>query len=65
MASFGKFVGKKAAKATWRHSLHGVASKAQRQPLGSATLLGIGIAVGAAAGFLAGKLTNSSSSSSE
>ncbi len=65
MDSFGKFLGKKAARATWRHSVHGMASKAQRQPLRSATLVGIGIAVGAAAGFLAAKLTNSSSSSSE
>ncbi len=61
MDSIGKFLGKKAAKATWRHSVHGVASKAQRQPLRSATLLGIGGVVGAAAGFVAGKLTSSTS----
>jgi hypothetical protein len=61
MDSFGKFLGKRAARATWRHSVHGMLSKAQRQPLRSATLLSIGGAVGAAAGFLAGKLTSSSS----
>jgi hypothetical protein len=65
MDSFGRFMGKKAAKATWRHSVHGMASKARRQPLRSGTLLGVGIGVGAAAGFLAAKLTNSSSSSSD
>jgi hypothetical protein len=62
MATLYKLLGKKAAMATWRHSVHGFASKAQRQPLRSATLLSVGGAVGAAAGFFAGKLTNSGSS---
>ena len=38
MANFGKTFQKKAAKATVRHSVHGVASKAQRKPLRSGTL---------------------------
>jgi len=57
MASFGKTVQKKAAKATVRHSVRGVASKAQRQPLRSTTLLSIGGLLGAAAGWLAGRKT--------
>lgn len=48
-------VGRKATKATWRHSLHGVASKAKRQPLRSTALLGLGGAVGAVAGWIAGR----------
>ena len=54
MAKVGRNVGKKAAKATVKHSARGVASKAQRKPLRSATLLGIGAVVGATAGWFAG-----------
>lgn len=50
-------LGKKATKATVRHSVRGVASKAQRKPLRSATLLGMGGVVGAAAGWAAGRKT--------
>lgn len=57
MTSFRSNMGKKAAKATVRHSVRGVASKAQRQPMRSATLVGIGSAVGATAGFFAGRKT--------
>ena len=50
---------KKATKATVRHSVHGFASKAQRQPLRSAGLLSaggvVGATVGATAGWLAGR----------
>ena len=55
MASFGKTIQKKAAKATVRHSVHGVASKAQRKPLRSGTLLSIGGLFGAVAGWFAGR----------
>jgi hypothetical protein len=55
MSKLRKTVGKRAAKATFRHSVHGVRAKAQRQPLRSATLLGAGGAIGAAAGWLAGR----------
>ena len=48
-------LGKKATKATVRHSVRGVASKAQRKPLRSATLLSVGGLFGAAAGWLAGR----------
>jgi hypothetical protein len=57
MASLSRTIGKKATKATVRHSVHGVASKAQRKPLRSATLLSVGGAFGAAAGWLAGRKT--------
>ncbi len=52
---FGKQLGRKAARVTLRHSWHGLVSKAQRQPLRSTTLLSIGGAVGAAAGWIAGR----------
>ena len=57
MASLTTTIGKKAAKATARHSVRGVKSKAQRQPLRSATLLSVGGLLGAAAGWLAGRKT--------
>jgi hypothetical protein len=61
MATLTRTLGKKATKATVRHSVHGVVAKAQRKPLRSATLLSlgglVGIAAGAAAGWLAGRKT--------
>jgi hypothetical protein len=53
----GKTIGRKAAKATVRHSVRGFASKAQRQPLRSATLLSAGGLLGVAAGWFAGRKT--------
>ncbi len=61
MPNLGKTVGKKAAKATVRHSVRGTASKAQRKPLRSITLLSIGGAVGATAGWFAGRSMQSQS----
>jgi hypothetical protein len=58
MSNITNFIGKKAAKATFRHSVRGVASKAQRQPLRSATLLSVGGLVGAISGWLAGRKTS-------
>lgn len=55
MKKVQKTVGRKAAKATARHSVRGFTSKAKRQPVRSATLLGAGSAVGAVAGFFAGR----------
>lgn len=57
MASLGHTIGKKATKAAVRHSVRGVASKAQRKPLRSATLLSVGGLCGAAAGWVAGRKT--------
>jgi hypothetical protein len=55
--SLGRTIGKKATKATVRHSVRGVASKAQRKPLRSASLLGIGGFVGIVTGWFAGRKT--------
>lgn len=42
----------KAVRSTAKHSAHGVASKLKRSPVRAATLLGLGAAVGAIAGWL-------------
>ena len=55
MSSIRKNVGKKAVKATARHSWQGLASKAQRKPLRSATLLTAGSLVGLLTGWFAGR----------
>lgn len=57
MATLGRTLGKKATKATVRHSVRGVASKAQRRPLRSASLLSVGGLVGLTAGWFAGRKT--------
>jgi hypothetical protein len=62
MNSIGNKLGKRAAKATFRHSVHGVVSKAKRQPLRSATLLSAGGMIGATAGWIAGRKTAGGSS---
>ena len=48
-------LGRRAAKATVRHSAHGAAAKVQRRPLRSASLLSAGAVVGAGVGWLAGR----------
>jgi hypothetical protein len=55
MSKIGSTLGKKATKATLRHSWRGLVSKAQRQPLRSTTLLTAGGVIGWAAGWLAGR----------
>ncbi len=55
MSRLKRTIGIKATKAAARHSAHGVAEKAQRKPLRSATLLGAGILVGIGVGFAAGR----------
>jgi len=52
-------IGRRAARATVRHSAHGVTAKVQRKPLRSASLLSVGAAFGGAAGWLAGRRTAS------
>jgi hypothetical protein len=59
MANLGRMIGRKATKATVRHSVRGFASKAQRQPLRSVSLLSVGGVVGATAGWFAGRKTAS------
>jgi hypothetical protein len=53
---------RKVAKATLRRSIHDFVSRSKRQPLRSTTLISIGGAVGAAAGWVAGRKTAQSSS---
>jgi hypothetical protein len=57
MTEIRKNLGKKAVRATIRHSWHGFASKAQRQPLRSASLLTAGGVLGLITGWLAGRKT--------
>ena len=65
MAKLGWTIGKKATKATARHSARGVAAKAQRKPLRSVSLLSLGGAVGVAAGWIAGRRTAAQPSAPE
>ena len=58
MANIRSSLGKKAARAALRHTVHGFASKAQRKPLRSATLLSVGGLIGAVSGWLAGRKTD-------
>ena len=63
MSRLKREIGRRAARATVRHSAHGVTSKIQRRPLRSASLLSVGVSLGAAfggaAGWLAGRRTAS------
>jgi hypothetical protein len=53
---------RKAAKAAAQHSAHGTASKLRRDPLRAVTLLGVGGAVGAVAGWMAGRTATGTAS---
>ena len=55
MSRLKRMIGIKAAKATAKHTAHGVSAKAQRKPLRSVGLLGAGMVVGLGAGFAAGR----------
>jgi hypothetical protein len=57
MSAIKKTVTRKAAKAAARHTAHGAASKVKRSPARAVTLLGLGGAVGAVAGWMAGRST--------
>jgi hypothetical protein len=54
MSNIRSSAGKKAAKATIRHTLHGFTAKAQRQPLRSVTLITFGGVLGGLIGVTAG-----------
>jgi hypothetical protein len=56
--ALGKTIGRKAAKATVRHSVRGLSSKAQRKPLRTASLLSAGGLLGGVAGWFAGRKTS-------
>ena len=55
MSAIKSAIARKAVKATAKHSAHGAASKLKRDPVRVATLLGLGGAFGALAGFMAGR----------
>lgn len=55
MSRLKRMIGIKAAKATAKHSAHGLSAKAQRRPLRSVSLLGAGVAIGFGAGWAAGR----------
>jgi hypothetical protein len=46
---------RKTAKVAAKHTVHGTASKLKRDPMRTATLLGVGGALGAVAGWMAGR----------
>jgi ferric-dicitrate binding protein FerR (iron transport regulator) len=53
MPKIKKQAARKAAKMAAKHTVHGTASKARREPLRSTTLLALGAVVGAIGGWLA------------
>lgn len=55
MSGIKNTLARKAVKATAKHTAHGTASKLKRDPLRAATLLGLGGAIGAVAGWFAGR----------
>jgi hypothetical protein len=55
MSAIKNNLARKAVKATAKHTARGTASKLKRDPLRAATLLGLGGAVGAVAGWIAGR----------
>lgn len=55
MSMIKKTLTRKAAKSAVKHTAHGTASKLKRKPLRAATLLGVGGAIGALAGWMAGR----------
>ena len=62
MPSIKKAVAKKAAKSAAKHTAHGTASKLRRDPMRTATLLGLGGALGAVAGWLVARTAASTAS---
>jgi len=52
---------RKVAKTAAKHTAHGTASKLKRDPMRTATLLGLGGALGAVAGWMAGRNTATAS----
>jgi hypothetical protein len=55
MSAIKKSLTRKAAKTAVKHTAHGTASKLRRDPMRAVTLLGLGGAVGAVAGWMAGR----------
>ena len=55
MPSIKKAAARKMAKSAAKHTAHGAASKLRRDPMRTATLLGLGGALGAVAGWVAAR----------
>ena len=55
MSAIKRTLTRKAAKSAAKHTAHGTASKFKRNPVRAATLLGLGGAVGALAGWMVGR----------
>jgi len=55
MSAIKKSLTRKVAKAATKHTAHGAASKLRRDPVRTVTLLGLGSAVGAVAGWMVGR----------
>jgi hypothetical protein len=55
MSAIKNSLARKAVKATAKHSAHGTASKLKRDPVRAVTLLSVGGALGALAGWVAGR----------
>jgi hypothetical protein len=55
MSAIKKTLARKAAKTAVKHTAHGTASTLKRDPMRTMTLLGLGGAVGAVAGWMAGR----------
>ena len=55
MPAIKKTLARKTAKTAVKHTAHGTASKLKRDPMRTMTLLGLGGAVGAVAGWMAGR----------
>ena len=55
MSAIKNTIARKAVKATAKHSAHGAASKLKRDRVRAVTLLGLGGALGALAGWMAGR----------
>jgi hypothetical protein len=62
MSAIKKTLARKAAKTAVKHTAHGTVSKLRRDPMRAATLLGLGGAVGALAGWMAGRSASGTAS---
>lgn len=62
MSAIKKSLTRKVAKVAAKHTAHGTASKLRRDPVRTVTLLGVGSAIGAAAGWMAGRSATSPAS---
>jgi hypothetical protein len=62
MPAIKKLVARKAAKTAAKHTAHGTAAKLRRSPVRALTLLGLGGAIGALAGWMAARAMDDSAS---